>query len=167
MVSIAFLGNVGFLVFSVGLTVPIQFSSAYYLQLTLFILPFFSIYHATPLLLSVRRPTDPEKAELYDGRRSAEAPTKVQEVSEKIEKTTTELHKSLQELANRGKKLEELEEQTAMLQGSADVFKTRTSQVRKKMWWKNTKMTVILAITAVIILAIIIVPIVLKAQDKI
>jgi len=59
-------------------------------------------------------------------------PTKVQQVSQKIEETKTEIQKSLQELANRGKKLEELEEQTAMLQDSSSVFKTHTTKVRKK-----------------------------------
>ncbi|CAG8548813.1 2030_t:CDS:2 [Acaulospora colombiana] len=69
------------------------------------------------------KPTDPEKSELYDphrpsypeDRHSTEAPTKVQQVTHQIEETKTEIQKSLQELANRGRKLEDLEEQTEQL----------------------------------------------------
>jgi len=93
--------------------------------------------------------------------------TKVEMVQAQIDNTTGELQKTLQDLANRGKKLEELEEQTVMLSDSASAFKTSSSKVRRNMWWKNTKMTVILSVTIILILAAIIVPTVLKFQGKI
>ncbi|CAB5373538.1 unnamed protein product [Rhizophagus irregularis] len=93
--------------------------------------------------------------------------TKIEMVQAQIDSTKGEMQKTLQDLANRGRKLEELEEQTVMLSDSASVFKTSSSKVRRNMWWKNTKMTVILTITILIILAAIIVPTVLKLQGKI
>lgn len=105
-------------------------------------------------------------------------------VQAQIDNTKGEMQKTLQDLANRGRKLEELEEQTGiymtykkciflsgpllffltkiiaifivMLSDSASVFKTSSSKVRRNMWWKNTKMAVILTITILIILAAII-----------
>jgi hypothetical protein len=44
----------------------------------------------------------------------------------------------------------------AMLSNSASAFKEQSSTVRKGMWWKNAKMTVILTVTIIIILAAII-----------
>jgi len=45
---------------------------------------------------------------------------------------------------------------TAMLSGSAGAFVSTSKQVKKKMWWKNTKMTVILTIFIIAILIAII-----------
>ncbi|PKY38306.1 synaptobrevin [Rhizophagus irregularis] len=104
--------------------------------------------------------------EQYD-RAATPGQTKIEMVQAQIDSTKGEMQKTLQDLANRGRKLEELEEQTVMLSDSASVFKTSSSKVRRNMWWKNTKMTVILTITILIILAAIIVPTVLKLQGKI
>jgi len=92
---------------------------------------------------------------------------KVEIVKEQADSAKNEIAKTLQDLANRGKKLEELEEQTAMLSSSAGAFKEQSSTVRKGMWWKNAKMTVILTVTIILILAAIIIPTVLKLQGKI
>ncbi|CAG8800105.1 10833_t:CDS:2, partial [Gigaspora rosea] len=72
---------------------------------------------------------------------------------DQIDSTRDEIQSSLIAMAKRGEKLGELEEKTA--------------KTRKKLWWKDAKMTVILTVVAIIILAVIIVPIVLKAQNKI
>ncbi|KAF0358678.1 synaptobrevin [Gigaspora margarita] len=92
---------------------------------------------------------------------------KLQHVQEQIDTTKDEIQSSLIAMAKRGEKLGELEEKTAMLQETSSVFKLQTAKTRKKLWWKDAKMTVILTVVALIILAVIIVPIVLKAQNKI
>ncbi|CAG8699817.1 28277_t:CDS:2, partial [Racocetra persica] len=91
----------------------------------------------------------PDNNEKYEyGRPSSQesGPTKIQHVQEQIDSTQSEIHKSLFDMANRGKKLGDLEEQTAMLQETSNVFKLRSKQTRAKMWWKDTKWTIILVI---------------------
>ncbi|CAG8559850.1 3314_t:CDS:2, partial [Dentiscutata erythropus] len=91
----------------------------------------------------------------YGGRSSSQelGVPKLQHVQEQIDSTKGEIQSTLLTMAQRGEKLGELEEKTA--------------KTRNKMWWKDAKMTVILAVVAIIILALIIVPVVLKAQNKI
>ncbi|CAI2189416.1 1951_t:CDS:2, partial [Funneliformis geosporum] len=82
--------------------------------------------------------------------------TKIQIIQQQVDSTKGEIQKTIQEIAGRGKKLEELEEQTAMLSDSATKFKAQSTKVRKTMWWKNTKMTIIITVTILLILAAII-----------
>ncbi|RHZ68227.1 hypothetical protein Glove_296g62 [Diversispora epigaea] len=91
----------------------------------------------------------------------------VKQITQKIESTKSEIHKSLKDLADRGEKLDVLKEQTKNLASSSDVFKKQTRDTQKKMWWKNAKMTVILSVVCIIILALIIIPLILKLQNKI
>ncbi|CAG8553631.1 929_t:CDS:2 [Paraglomus brasilianum] len=92
---------------------------------------------------------------------------KILAVQQQIDSTKGQLQETIQALAAEGQKLRVLEEQTAMLHGSAEAFVSTSKKVKKKMWWKNTKMTIILTITIIAILAAIIIPAVLKAQGKI
>jgi len=92
---------------------------------------------------------------------------KVHTVQMQIDETKASLQNTIREAYNKGQKLGALEETTAMLGDSASAFKTHAVHTRRNMWWKNAKMTIILTVTIVLILAAIIVPTVLKAQGKI
>ncbi|CAG8754383.1 17952_t:CDS:2, partial [Cetraspora pellucida] len=98
----------------------------------------------------------PENEKYEYGRPSESGPTKIQAVQDQIDSTKGEIHRSLLDMANRGKKLGDLEEQTAMLQETSNVFKLQTAKTRKKLWWKDAKWTIILVIVALIIVAIIV-----------
>ncbi|CAG8668730.1 13530_t:CDS:2, partial [Funneliformis mosseae] len=82
--------------------------------------------------------------------------TKIEGIQKQIASTKNEINKTIQDLASRGQKLDDLSEQTAMLSDSATKFKTHSQKVHKKMWWKSSKMTVIIAVTVILILAAII-----------
>ncbi|CAG8627328.1 12229_t:CDS:2 [Funneliformis caledonium] len=82
--------------------------------------------------------------------------TKIEVIQGQIASTKNEINKTIKDLAERGQKLEELEETTAMLSDSATKFKAHSQKVHKKMWWKSSKMTVIIAVTVILILAAII-----------
>ncbi|KAG9291075.1 hypothetical protein G9A89_012947 [Geosiphon pyriformis] len=83
--------------------------------------------------------------------------TKTQMVQMQIEETKSHLNKTLKGLQQRGQKLEDLEETTAMLVETAGVFTTTAKETKNKMWWKDAKITIILIVTIIAILAAIII----------
>ncbi|CAG8710209.1 6308_t:CDS:2, partial [Ambispora leptoticha] len=88
--------------------------------------------------------------------RPRSAPGKTEIIKKQIENTTNELNKTLKELSEREHKLGELEEATAMLVEDAHAFSTTAHQTQRRMWWKSAKMTIILTIVVLLILAAII-----------
>lgn len=66
---------------------------------------------------------------------------------------------NIQQLAVRGGQLDSLQDKTDNLAVAAHDFQRGSSRVRKRMWWKDMKMRMCLAIGIVILLLVIIVPI--------
>jgi len=62
--------------------------------------------------------------------------------------------------ADRGAKLDELQNKTDNLADSALGFRRGANRVRKQMWWKDMKMRLCLILGVIVLLAVIIVPIV-------
>jgi hypothetical protein len=63
-------------------------------------------------------------------------------------------------------KLESIEKQAEELQQQAGVFKRSAHDLKKKMWWQNMKMKLIIATIVIVILAIIIGVIVHMSQQN-
>ena len=66
--------------------------------------------------------------------------------------------------AQRGARLDNLQQKTDNLADSARQFRSGANQVRKKMWLKNMKMKICVAVGVAVLLVIIIVPSVLAAK---
>lgn len=65
---------------------------------------------------------------------------------------------NLQALYQRGQNLEDLEDRSNVLAGSAANFRRGANSARKRFWWKDTKMKICIVGGIVILLIIIIVP---------
>lgn len=67
-------------------------------------------------------------------------------------------------------KLESIEKAAEELQQQAGVFKRNAHDLRKKMWWKNLKMKLLLAFVIIAILTAVIVPVAIfldnQSKDK-
>ncbi|XP_033763168.1 vesicle-associated membrane protein 4-like [Pecten maximus] len=63
---------------------------------------------------------------------------------------------------DRGDRLEDLQDKSDSLASNSDLFRSRSRDLRKSMWWKNCKMKIILALVIVVILAVIIIPIIMS-----
>ncbi|KAF9425441.1 hypothetical protein BGZ94_007528, partial [Podila epigama] len=61
---------------------------------------------------------------------------------------------------DRGEKLDSLQHKTVDLEQGAVQFRKGASDVRRKMYWKNMKMRLLIGLGVIILLVIIIVPIV-------
>ncbi|CAB4375815.1 unnamed protein product [Rhizophagus irregularis] len=91
---------------------------------------------------------------------------KIESVKKQVEETTKEIHNTLHLLAEKDKKLDELKAQSDSLLKSSARFKPVAVNLHKKSRWKNIKMTIILTVVIILILAAIIVPTILKFQGK-
>src|SRR5690554_5417427 len=63
-------------------------------------------------------------------------------------------------------KLESIEKAAEELQQQAGVFKRNAHDLRKKMWWKNLKMKLLLAFVIIAILTAIIVPVAIFLDNQ-
>lgn len=66
---------------------------------------------------------------------------------------------NINKVAERGERLDSIENKTDNLAISAQGFRRGANRVRKDMWWKDMKMRLCLILGVVIVLIVIIVPI--------
>ncbi|XP_013407377.1 vesicle-associated membrane protein 7 [Lingula anatina] len=61
---------------------------------------------------------------------------------------------NIEKVLERGEKLDTLVERSEELEGTSKMFSTTARKVRKKYWWKNTKMTICLVCTVIIVIIV-------------
>jgi len=86
--------------------------------------------------------------------------------NKKIDETVGIMRDNITRVAERGERLDVLQDKTENLSVSAQGFRRGANQVRKQMWWKDMKMKIIIAIVILVLLAVIIIPIVVKSKQK-
>lgn len=67
---------------------------------------------------------------------------------------------NINKVAERGERLDSIENKTDNLAISAQGFRRGANRVRKDMWWKDMKMRMCIVLGVIIVLVVIIVPIV-------
>jgi len=85
---------------------------------------------------------------------------KTQGLQDQINETVGIMRDNIRGVAERGERLNDLQDKTDNLAVTAQGFKRGANRVRKNMWWKDMKMRIIIAVGVAILLVIIIVPIV-------
>lgn len=81
-------------------------------------------------------------------------------IQQQIDDTVGIMRENINKVADRGARLDSLQDKTDNLAHSAQGFRRGANRVRKQMWWKDMKMRMCIAIGIVILLVIIIVPVV-------
>lgn len=104
-------------------------------------------------------------AEKYDDLASVD---KTHAVLQKVDAVKLKMQENIDVAIQNCVKLESIEKQSEDLQQQAGIFKRNAVELKKKMWWKNTKMMLIIAGLVLVVLAIIIGVAVSysKAQEK-
>lgn len=82
--------------------------------------------------------------------------SKVADLRSQVNEVKDVMTKNIERVLERGDNLDNLVTKTTDLEAGAAVFRDQTKVVRRKMWWKNTKMNLILGIVAIVIIVIII-----------
>ncbi|OAV89669.1 vesicle-associated membrane protein 4 [Puccinia triticina 1-1 BBBD Race 1] len=87
---------------------------------------------------------------------------KTQAIQAQIDDTVGIMRDNITKVAERGERLDTLQDKTDNLAVSAQGFRRGANRVRKQMWWKDMKMRLLIALGIIVLLLIIIIPIVVK-----
>ncbi|KAL7266025.1 Vesicle membrane receptor protein (v-SNARE), partial [Rhizina undulata] len=102
------------------------------------------------------RPKDPKSRNDDNGPENQ----RIKDLQGKIDDTVGVMRENISKVADRGTRLNTLQDKTDNLAVSAQGFRRGANRVRKQMWWKDMKMRMCLIAGIIILLVIIIVPVV-------
>jgi len=80
-------------------------------------------------------------------------------IQAQIDDTVGIMRENITKVAERGERLDDLQDKTDNLAVSAQGFKRGANRVRKNMWWKDMKMRIIIGVAITVIVVIIVVSI--------
>jgi len=86
--------------------------------------------------------------------------SKMADIQLALDDTTGIMKANIKKVADRGERLDSLQDKTDALATSAQGFRRGANRVRKNMWWKDMKMRIIIGTAITVILIIIIVSVV-------
>jgi len=85
--------------------------------------------------------------------------SKVQYLREDVEEVKGQMVENIEKVIDRGEKLDDINERTENLKARAGEFQTVSTRLKRKLWWQNVKLWIILIVIIVVILAVIIIAI--------
>jgi vesicle-associated membrane protein 4 len=85
-------------------------------------------------------------------------------IQAQIDDTVGIMRENISKVAERGERLDSLQDKTDNLAVSAQGFRKGANRVRKNMWWKDMKMRIIIGVSISVIIIIIVVSIVKTAH---
>ena len=87
-------------------------------------------------------------------------------IQAQIDDTVGIMRDNITKVAERGERLDSLQDKTDNLAVSAQGFRRGANRVRKNMWWKDMKMRIIIGVAITVIIVIIVVSIVKATGAK-
>ncbi|KAL1669881.1 synaptobrevin-domain-containing protein [Schizophyllum commune] len=81
-------------------------------------------------------------------------------IQAQIDDTVGIMRENITKVAERGERLDSLQDKTDNLAVSAQGFRRGANRVRKNMWWKDMKMRIIIGVAIAVIIIIIVVSVV-------
>ncbi|XP_056012774.1 vesicle-associated membrane protein 4-like [Ostrea edulis] len=91
---------------------------------------------------------------------------KIDRLQHQVNEVVDVMQDNVSKVMERGDKLEDLQDKSDSLADNSDMFRSRAKGLHKKMWWKNCKMKIVIAVIILIIFLVIIVPIIVKSQKN-
>lgn len=86
---------------------------------------------------------------------SPENQSMLDQTQQQVNEVADIMRSNIQKVVDRGHRLSELDRRADDLQEGSKMFKEQAHKVRKKYWWKNRKMMIIMVAVGVIILFVI------------
>ena len=84
-----------------------------------------------------------------------EGDNKVTALQSQVQDVTNIMNENVNNVLEREGKLKDLEDRASVLKEGADQFEKSGIKLRKKMWWENMKMKIIIAVVAIVLIIII------------
>ncbi|CAO3660568.1 unnamed protein product [Rhizopus stolonifer] len=107
------------------------------------------------------QPYDP-----YSPTQGRQNTNKTAQVQHQVDEVVGIMQQNIDKAMQRGEGIDDLRGRTEDLQGTAGHFRRGANQVRKRMWWKDLKWKIVIAIVIIAILGIIIGSIVGTQKNK-
>uniref|UniRef100_A0A672JI33 Vesicle-associated membrane protein 4 n=1 Tax=Salarias fasciatus TaxID=181472 RepID=A0A672JI33_SALFA len=94
-----------------------------------------------------RRPTGPRFGPQND---------KIKQVQSQVDEVIDVMQENISKVIERGERLDDLQDKSESLSDNASAFSSRAKQLHRRMWWRDMKMKMIIALIVVALLLIII-----------
>ncbi|XP_066942306.1 vesicle-associated membrane protein 2-like isoform X4 [Macrobrachium rosenbergii] len=114
-------------------------------------------------------PPTGENGEIVGGPRGPQqiaASKRLQQTQAQVDEVATIMRKNMERVMIREGKLSEFEARADALQQGASQFEQQAGKLKRKMWWKNLKMMIIMGVIGLIVLIIIVGPYLPKGSDN-
>ncbi|XP_063862630.1 neuronal synaptobrevin-like isoform X1 [Scylla paramamosain] len=101
-----------------------------------------------------------ENGEIVGGPRGPQqvaAQKRMQQTQAQVDEVVDIMRTNVEKVLERDQKLSELDDRADALQQGASQFEQQAGKLKRKMWWKNLKMMIIMGVIGVIVLIIIVV----------
>ncbi|XP_065647492.1 vesicle-associated membrane protein 4 isoform X3 [Hydra vulgaris] len=90
----------------------------------------------------------------------------IAKVKQELQSTVNLMKNNLHKVIDRGEKLEDLEAKSETFEMNASEFKSRSTKLRKKMWWQQCKLKLVFGLIITGVLIVVIVSLVLKNKKS-
>merc|ERR1719315_287475 len=84
-------------------------------------------------------------------------PSHLQQTQAQVQEVVGIMRGNVEKVLERDQKLSQLDDRADALQQGASQFETQAAKLKRKYWWRNCKMWIILGIVATVVLVIIII----------
>ncbi|XP_059490075.1 synaptobrevin-1-like isoform X2 [Neocloeon triangulifer] len=91
---------------------------------------------------------------------------RLQQTQAQVDEVVGIMRVNVEKVMERDQKLSELDDRADALQQGATQFEQRAGQLKRKYWWKNLKMMIIMGVIAAVILIIIIASVWPESGDR-
>uniref|UniRef100_A0A3B4AI41 V-SNARE coiled-coil homology domain-containing protein n=1 Tax=Periophthalmus magnuspinnatus TaxID=409849 RepID=A0A3B4AI41_9GOBI len=83
-------------------------------------------------------------------------------VQSQVDEVIDVMQENISKVIERGERLDDLQDKSESLSDNASAFSSRAKQLHRRMWWRDTKMKIIIALVVIGLLLIIIVPVIMR-----
>ncbi|XP_074033274.1 synaptobrevin-like [Leptinotarsa decemlineata] len=97
---------------------------------------------------------------------SGRGPSKLEQTQQQVNEVVNIMRLNVEKVLEREQKLPELHSRAEALHEGGKGFKQQAEKLKKKLWWKNIKMMLVMGLIGVIILIIIIVSLINSGGDN-
>ncbi|CAH1278670.1 unnamed protein product [Diabrotica balteata] len=97
---------------------------------------------------------------------ASRAPSKLEQTQQQVNEVVGIMRVNVEKVLERDQKLSELDSRADALQEGGKRFEQQAQKLKRKYWWKNIKMMIIMGVIGLIILIIIIISIANAVKDK-
>uniref|UniRef100_A0A8C8DPJ1 Vesicle-associated membrane protein 4 n=1 Tax=Oryzias sinensis TaxID=183150 RepID=A0A8C8DPJ1_9TELE len=83
-------------------------------------------------------------------------------VQSQVDEVIDVMQENISKVIERGERLDDLQDKSESLSDNASAFSSRAKQLHRRMWWRDMKMKIIVALVVIALLLVIIIPVIIR-----